>query len=810
MYDPSKIEPKWQKYWLENKTFKAEVDTKKEKYYVLDMFPYPSGSGLHVGHPEGYTATDIICRFKRMQGLNVLHPMGWDAFGLPAENYAIKTKVHPKETIKKSVEVFKGQIQSIGFSYDWDREINTSSPEYYKWTQWFFLFLYKNGLAYKKEAPVNWCESCKTVLANEQVLDGNCERCENEVIQKELSQWFFKITDFIEDNARPDRYGRGKTDGLLTGLKKIDWPHGTLTSQENWIGKSHGADVEFGIRNSESVIRVYTTRPDTLFGATYMVLSPEHPFVDKLVTDEYKDKVDKYKEFTAKKSDLERTDLNKDKTGEFTGAYAINPVNNEEIPIWVADYVLMGYGTGAIMCVPAHDTRDWEFAKKFDIPMIEVIKGGNIEKEAYVDDGELINSEFLNGMDVKQSISKIISWLEEKKIGKGTVNYKLRDWSVSRQRYWGTPIPIIHCEHCGEVPVPEEDLPIELPDDVDFMPTGESPLHFSKTFHDVKCPKCGKSAKREADTMDTFVCSSWYMYRFTDPQNNKEFAAKEAMKNWCPVDLYIGGAEHTVMHLLYARFIAKALHKHGYIDFDEPFSKLRHQGMILGEDGEKMSKSRGNVINPDDVIRKYGADTLRIYEMFMGPFEAVKPWSTQSIEGSFRFLQKVWRIAEEGDIIDEWPNDELVKLLHKTIKKVGEDIENFRFNTAISQMMILANEVQKLKTVSKPMMEGFAKILSPFAPHLCEEIWEKLGHKETIAYEPWPEFDAKLVVDDTFELVFSVNGKVRGKKEVAIGISEEDAIASALEDEGVKRNIEGKEIIKKIYVSNKLVNIVVK
>lgn len=803
MYDPSKIEPKWQKYWAENNTFKAEVNPNKDKYYVLDMFPYPSGAGLHVGHPEGYTATDIVSRFKRMNGLNVLHPMGWDAFGLPAENYAIKTKIHPKETTQKSMGVFRGQIQSIGFSYDWNREINTSSPEYYKWTQWFFLFLYKNGLAYKKLAPVNWCESCKTVLANEQVIDGSCERCKNEVVQKELSQWFFKITDFIEDN--------GKTDGLLTGLKKIDWPNGTLISQENWIGKSTGANVDFKVKNSKEVIQVYTTRPDTLFGATYMVLSPEHPLVDKLATSEYADKIEKYREVTKKKSDLERTELNKNKTGEFIGAYAINPVNNKEIPIWIADYVLTGYGTGAIMAVPAHDERDWEFAKKFDIPMIEVISGGNIEKEAYVGDGKLVNSDFLNDSNVEDAKSKIIQWLEEKKIGEGAINYKLRDWSVSRQRYWGSPIPIIHCEDCGEVPVPEKDLPVELPDDVDFVPTGVSPLHKSKTFQDVTCPKCGKKAKREADTMDTFVCSSWYMFRYTDPQNDKEFASKEAMKNWCPVDLYVGGAEHTVMHLLYARFFTKVLHKFGYIDFDEPFTKLRHQGMILGEDGEKMSKSRGNVINPDDVIKKYGADTLRVYEMFMGPFEAVKPWSTKSIEGSFRFLQKVWKLVEEKEVIDDVVvTKDLASLLHKTIKKVTEDIESFNFNTAISHMMIFANEVQKHKSVSKPLMEKFALILSPFAPHLCEELWSMLGHKETLAYEKWPEYDEKLVVDSTFNLVFSVNGKVRGKKEVEVGISEEDAISTALEDEGVKRNIEGKEVIKKIYVPNKLVNIVIK
>jgi leucyl-tRNA synthetase len=798
MYDPSKIEPKWQEYWLENKTFKAEANSLREKYYVLDMFPYPSGAGLHVGHPEGYTATDIICRYKRMKGFNVLHPMGWDAFGLPAENYAIKTGRHPREVTDENIKTFKSQIQSIGFSYDWDREVDTTDPNYYKWTQWIFLQLYKKGLAYESELPINWCPDCKTGLANEEVVDGKCDRCGAQTSKKLLRQWVLKITDYA--------------DRLLEDLKEVNWPEPIKLMQENWIGKSYGADVDFKVKDSNETIKVYTTRPDTLFGATYMVLSPEHPLVYKLVTDEYKEKVEEYKEFALKKSDLERTDLNKDKTGEFIGSYAINPVNGKEIPIWIADYVLMGYGTGAIMCVPAHDTRDWEFAKKFDIPMIEVIKGGDIEKEAYTGDGELINSDFLNGMDVKTSITEMVRWLESKQIGKGAVNYKLKDWVFSRQRYWGEPIPIIHCDKCGAVPVPEEELPVLLPDVEKYEPTGtgESPLAAIDEWVNCKCPKCNGDAKRETNTMPQWGGSCWYYLRYISPNNTERFVDKEEEEYWMNVDLYVGGAEHAVLHLLYARFWHKVLFDLGFVRDSEPFQRLMNQGMILGEDGEKMSKSRGNVINPDDIITKYGADTLRTYEMFMGPFEAVKPWSMKSIEGCFRFLQKVWRITEEGNLVDEEPTEEMNKLLHKTIKKVTEDIEHFRFNTAISQMMILANEVQKEKKVSKSLMNTFAMLISPFAPHLGEEIWEYLGNSDTIAYMPWPDYNPSLVVDNTFELVFSVNGKVRGKKEVSVDISEEDAIKEALENEGIKRNVEGKEIIKKIYVPGKLVNIVIK
>ena len=798
MYNPSKIEPKWQEYWLKNKTFKADTDSKKKKYYVLDMFPYPSGAGLHVGHPEGYTATDIICRYKRMKGFNVLHPMGWDAFGLPAENYAIKTGRHPREVTEENIITFKRQIQSIGFSYDWDREVNTTDSQYYKWSQWIFLQIYKKGLAYESELPINWCPGCKTGLANEEVVDGKCDRCGEKTTKKMLRQWVLKITEYA--------------DRLLDDLSELDWPEPIKVMQENWIGKSYGANVTFEVQNSKSKIQIFTTRPDTLFGATYMVLSPEHPLVYELVTDEYKEKVEKYKEFALMKSDLERTDLNKDKTGEFIGAYAINPVNNEEIPIWIADYVLMGYGTGAIMAVPGHDERDWEFAKKFDIPIVEVIKGGDVQKEAYAEDGVLVNSDFLNGLDVEKAKFEMIRWLEEKGIGDGAVNYRLKDWVFSRQRYWGEPIPIVHCEKCGAVPLDEKDLPLLLPDVKNYEPTGtgESPLAGIDEWVNTKCPKCGGPGLRETNTMPQWAGSCWYYLRYLSPKSDKAFADKKDLDYWMNVDLYVGGAEHAVLHLLYARFWHKVLFDLGFVKDREPFQKLMNQGLILGEDGEKMSKSRGNVVNPDDVIRKYGADTLRLYEMFMGPFEAVKPWSTKNIEGSFRFLQKVWRLVEEGDVSEEKPDDNLNRLVHKTIKKVGDDIDSFSFNTAISQMMILANEMMKVKKIPKEAVEKLVLILAPFAPHLCEEVWEKLGHKESLVYEPWPSFNSDLVVDDTFELVFAINGKKRGSKEVPKDIVEEDAIKEAMDDEGIKRNIEGREVIKKIYVPGKLVNIVVK
>ncbi len=798
MYDPSKIEPKWQQYWQDNKTFKVETDSQREKYYVLDMFPYPSGAGLHVGHPEGYTGTDIISRYKRMRGFNVLHPMGWDAFGLPAENYAIKTGRHPREVTDENVANFKRQIQSIGFSYDWDREIDTTDPNYYKWTQWIFLELYKKGLAYESELPINWCPSCMTGLANEEVVNGKCDRCGTQTTKKLLRQWTLKITEYA--------------DRLLDDLSLVQWPNSIKVMQENWIGKSHGATLSFKVQESSEVIEVYTTRPDTLFGATYMVLSPEHPLVDQLTTDDQKEAIEAYKQFALMKSDLERTDLNKDKSGQFTGAYAINPVTNEPVPIWVADYVLMGYGTGAIMAVPAHDERDFEFAQKFNLPIKQVIEGGDIDGGVYTGDGPLINSDFLNGKKVKEAKQEMIAYAESNAWGKGTTNYKLKDWVFSRQRYWGEPIPIIHCKKCGVVPVPETDLPVVLPKVENYQPTGtgESPLAAIDEWVNTTCPTCNEAAKRETNTMPQWGGSCWYYLRYMSPKCDDRFAEKTDESYWGQVDLYVGGAEHAVLHLLYARFWHKVLFDLGHVSNPEPFKKLVNQGMILGEDGEKMSKSRGNVINPDDVIKRYGADTLRVYEMFMGPFEAVKPWSTKSIEGAFRFLQKIYRLVEEGNVVDKSPDEAMDKLLHKTIKKVTEDTENFSFNTAISQMMILANETLKLKEIPKSLLKTLTLLLSPYAPHIAEEIWENLGGKSSIAYETWPEYDEKLIVDNTFVLVFSVNGKMRGKKEVSKDISKEDAIALAREDEGVLRNTEGKNVVKEIYVPGKLVNIVVK
>jgi len=747
-YNPKEIERKWQNIWENNPSLYAvNENSDKGKFYCLDMFPYPSGDGLHVGHVESYTATDIISRYQRLKGKNVLHPQGWDAFGLPAENYAIKTKTHPSTTTKKAIENFKKQIRMLGFSYDWSREVNSSDPEYYKWTQWFFLLLYKNGLAYKKKAKVNWCSKCQTVLANEQAEGGVCERCETEVVQKDLEQWFFKITDFAED--------------LLSGLGNLDWPGSTKVAQKNWIGKSEGTEFEMKIKNSEEKIEVYTTRVDTVFGMTYAVVAPEHPVIEKL-----KDKIENYKEVekyivdARKKTELERTALQKEKTGrELKGIKVINPFNNEEIPVFVADYVIGHYGTGAVMAVPAHDERDFEFAKKNNLQTKEVIKSldsrSSIEKEAYVEDGILVNSEKHDGLTSEKAREEMTKWLEKNKIGKRKINYKLRDWLVSRQRYWGAPIPIIYCDKCGESPVPEKDLPVMLPTDVDFKPTGESPLNYSKEFHNVKCPKCGGVARRESDTMDTFVCSSWYYFRYADPKNEKEFASKEQIKKWLPVDLYVGGAEHTVLHLLYARFFTKVLNKLGYIDFDEPFKKLRHQGIILAEDGNKMSKSKGNVVNPNDVVEKYGADALRIFEMFMGPLEDAKPWNTKGIVGITRFLEKIWKINPDKIIEDnekirqgicsfalrddnelkerqqEKAREEVKymdQLINKTICKIGKDIENLKFNTAISELMIFVNSISTFG-INKNNFEKFLILLSPFAPHLAEELWENLGHK---------------------------------------------------------------------------------
>lgn len=981
-YDPKKIEPKWQKYWEQHPELCAAADdSKKEKKYILDMFPYPSGAGLHIGHVESYTATDIVSRYWRMNKKNVLHPQGWDAFGLPAENYAIKTGVHPSETTVKAIKTFTKQINSLGFSYDWSREINTSDPNYYKWTQWLFLLFYKNGLAYKKLGKVNWCPSCQTVLANEQVVDGKCERCGTEVVQKDLEQWFFKITDFIEQNK--------KTPGLIDGLEKLDWPDSTKAAQKNWIGKSEGTEFDFSLKDSELKIKVYTTRIDTVFGVTYVVVGPEHPILEKLKAPASTRKttssstrggqilnlkeVEDYKIQSQNKTDLERMEA-KIKTGvEVKGVKVINPFNNEEVPLFVADYVLSQYGTGAVMAVPAHDERDFEFAKKYDLPINDVVmpifgephegaikrhtispviqrksdgkflflklkgahagvvttiiggiegrekiedaairetleetgfqtkfikklggtleshfyaahkkewrmridqpvvlelvdeKSGTISEEekalhdviwltkeeamkqldyesdilrmhrffgtdtAYVNDGSLIQSENYNGLSSENAREKMTVWLEKEGIGKRKINYRLRDWLVSRQRYWGAPIPIIYCEKCGAVPVPEKDLPVELPTDVDFKPTGESPLIHSKTFHDVKCPNCGEKARRESDTMDTFVCSSWYYFRYADPKNEKEFASKEQIEKWLPVDVYVGGAEHSVLHLLYARFFTKALHNLGYVDFDEPFVKLRHQGTILAEDGRKMSKSLGNVVNPDDIVKEYGADALRMFEMFMGPIEAMKPWNTKGISGVYKFLDKTYGYIDAlrkffGDEdINKWVSGEvewgtlprIKTALNKTIEKVTRDIEEFKFNTAISQLMVMRNAFyaelgDKASVVSKSDFETFIILIAPFAPHLAEEIWhEQLKHEDSIFLQPWPQHDEALLKDDEIEMVVQVNGRVRERLMVAPDVTEDEVKETALESVKVKVFTDGKEIKKIIFVPEKLLNIVV-
>ena len=795
-YNHLEIEPKWQKIWLEKKVFAAKDNDKtREPIYVLDMFPYPSGAGLHVGHPEGYTATDIFCRFLRMNNYNVLHPIGWDAFGLPAENYAIETGTHPRISTDNNIARFKKQIQSLGFSYDWDREIDTTDPEYFKWTQWIFLQLFKKGLAYEAEIPVNWCPALKTVLANEEVVNGKSERGGHPVIKMPMRQWMLKITAYAEE--------------LLNDLELVEWSEPIKLMQRNWIGKSEGADVVFSIKNSEEKITVYTTRPDTLFGATYMVLAPEHPLVEKITAEQQKQAVKNYQETASHKSDLERTDLAKDKTGVFTGAYAINPVNKKEIPIWISDYVLMSYGSGAIMSVPAHDRRDYEFAKKFDLPIVQVISGGNIEEEAHEGDGELINSDFLNGLRVKESKKKMTEWLEEKGIGKYAVNYKLHDWVFSRQRYWGEPIPVIHCEKCGTVPVPEKDLPVTLPEVERYEPTGtgESPLAGIDEWVNTTCPNCGAQAKRETNTMPQWAGSSWYYLRYADPRNDEKLIDPEKEKYWLPVDVYVGGAEHAVLHLLYARFWHKVLYDIGVVSTKEPFIKLHNQGMILGEDGEKMSKSRGNVINPDDVVKEYGADALRLYEMFMGPLEQQKPWNTRGVEGVYRFLQKVWRLSQRE--LAEEQNPDVEKARHKMIKKVTEDIKNFRFNTAISAMMIFTNEAQS-KSATRADIEALIKCLSPFAPHLCEEIWQKLGNENLACRENWPVFDEAKTIDDTIEIVVQVNGKLRAKLSAALNAEKEALLERAKNDDRLEKWLAGKTIIKEIFVPNKLINFVVK
>lgn len=803
-YHPQSIEPKWQKYWDEHHTFKTGEEAGKPKFYALDMFPYPSGAGLHVGHPEGYTATDIVSRYKRMQGYNVLHPMGWDAFGLPAEQHAMDKGEHPREITLKNINTFRRQIKSLGFSYDWEREISTTDPEYYKWTQWIFIQLYKRGLAYVAEVPVNWCEALGTVLANEEVIDGKSERGGHPVVRKPMRQWILKITEYA--------------DRLLEDLDDLDWSESLKDMQRNWIGKSKGAEVNFDIVGHEGQLTVFTTRPDTLFGASYCVLAPEHDLVESITTPEQKEAVKAYQDQAARKSDLERTDLAKDKTGVFTGAYAVNPVNGAKLPIWIADYVLAGYGTGAIMAVPGHDTRDWEFAKQFGLEIIEVVKGGNVQEEAYSGEGEHVNSGFLDGMGTEEAIAKMIAWLEESGKGQGKTTYRLRDWLFSRQRYWGEPIPILHLEDGTMKTVPEDQLPLLLPDVDQIKPsgTGESPLANVTDWVETVDPETGMKARRETNTMPQWAGSCWYYLRYIDPHNPDELCSKEKQEAWLPVDLYIGGAEHAVLHLLYARFWHKFLYDLGVVTTKEPFQKLINQGMILGTNNEKMSKSRGNVINPDEIVENYGADTLRIYEMFMGPLEATKPWNENGVEGAHRFLSRVWRLVvnEDGSlnpkITDNEGSDEFKRVWHKTIKKVTEDMNHLRFNTAISQLMIFINDAYKADSIPRKAIEDFTQLLSPFAPHIAEELWERLGHQESITYASWPAFDEAWTVDSEVEIVIQVNGKIVQRAKIAKDMSQEAMQEYSMSQEGVQQAIAGKTIRKVIAVPGKLVNIVAK
>lgn len=800
-YNHKEIEKKWQKYWAKNNCFNTLDDPNKEKFYALDMFPYPSGQGLHVGHPEGYTATDILSRMKRAQGYNVLHPMGWDAFGLPAEQYALDTGNDPAEFTKKNIETFRRQINSLGFSYDWNREINTTDPEYYKWTQWIFTKLYEKGLAYEAEVAVNWVPELGTVISNEEVIDGKSERGGYDVVRRPMRQWMLKITAYA--------------DRLLEDLELVDWPESIKDMQRNWIGRSEGANVTFKVAGTEESFTVFTTRPDTLFGATYTVLAPELELVKRITTPEQTAAVEAYIEETSKKSDLNRTDLAKEKTGVFTGAYAINPVNGQEIPIWIGDYVLASYGTGAIMAVPAHDERDYEFAKTFGIDILPVIAGGDITTEAYTGDGPHINSDFLNGLNKAEAIAKMNEWLEENHVGKKEVSYRLRDWLFSRQRYWGEPIPVIHWEDGTTTTVPESELPLRLPVTSDIRPsgTGESPLANIDEWVNVVDPETGMKGKRETNTMPQWAGSSWYYLRFIDPHNKNEIADFEKLKRWLPVDIYIGGAEHAVLHLLYARFWHKFLYDIGVVPTKEPFQKLYNQGMILGENNEKMSKSRGNVVNPDDVVAKYGADTLRLYEMFMGPLDASIAWNENGLEGSRKFLDRVWRLIvdEEGKMRDRITtiNDgRLTKVYHQTVKKVTEDMANLHFNTAISQLMVFVNEANKVDALPYEYVEGFVQLLAPIAPHIGEELWQILGNEESLTYVPWPTYDEAALVEDEVEVVFQVNGKLRGKQNVARGLSKEELEQIAMNHEAVKEFIEGKTVRKVIAVPDKLVNIV--
>ena len=800
-YDHKQVEKKWQDIWDEKQCFKAENGSDKEKFYALVEFPYPSGQGLHVGHPRSYTALDIVARKKRMQGYNVLYPMGWDAFGLPTENFAIKNHVHPAEVTKKNIARFKSQLKSLGLSFDWSREINTTDPSYYKWTQWIFLQLFKKGLAYKKEMSVNWCTSCKCVLANEEVVNGVCERCGSEVVHKTKSQWMLAITKYAQR--------------LIDDLDDVNYIERVKIQQKNWIGRSTGAEVDFKTTEGDT-LTVYTTRPDTLFGATYMVISPEHPMIEQ-----WADKLNNiadvraYREEAARKSDFERTELNKDKTGvKLEGVAAINPVNGKQIPIFVSDYVLMGYGTGAIMAVPAHDDRDWEFAKKFGCEIIEVVSGGeDVQKAAFTakdETGILVNSDFLNGKTVKDAIPAMIEWLGEKGIGRAKVQYKLRDWVFSRQRYWGEPIPIVKCDKCGYVPLPEDQLPLELPNVHTYEPTdnGESPLAHMTDWVNTTCPCCGGPAKRETDTMPQWAGSSWYFLRYMDPHNDKALASKEALEYWSPVDWYNGGMEHTTLHLLYSRFWHKFLYDIGVVPTKEPYAKRTSHGMILGENGEKMSKSRGNVVNPDEIVDVYGADTMRLYEMFIGDFEKAAPWSPKSIKGCRRFLERVWSLAEKVQDGDEY-SKEHEALMHRTIKKVGEDADSLKANTAIAALMTMLNEFYD-KGVNKAEYKTFLALLNPFAPHITEELWQQLGETGLLSVAPWPAYDETKTVESTVEMAVQVNGKLKGTIKLAADADKQAAIDAALAEEKVQHAIEGKQIVKQIVVPGKIVNLVVK
>ena len=811
-YDHKSIESRWQKFWSENQTFKSEdISTNKPKYYVLDMFPYPSGAGLHVGHALGYVATDIVARYKRMKGFNVLHPMGWDAFGLPAEQYAIKTGTHPKETTHQNVSNFKKQINSLGFSYDWSREINTTDPNYYKWTQWIFMQLYNKGLAYEQEVAVNWCPELKAVLANEEVVNGKSDIGGHPVVRLPMRQWILKITDYAES--------------LLDGLDDLDWPENIKELQKNWIGKSEGVELGFDIDGHNDTINVYTTRPDTLFGASYMVLAPEHTLIHSIVTDEQRSKVEAYIEETKKKSDFDRTEVNKDKTGVFTGSYAINPFSKEKIEIWIADYVLISYGTGAIMAVPGHDERDWEFASKYNLPIVEVVEGGDVSKAAYTAKGnaKIINSSndktlSMDGLSVDQAIKEAILFIEKNSIGKATVNYKLRDWLFSRQRYWGEPFPLIHKDDSVEL-IQEKDLPVMLPEVENYKPSddGKSPLSLVKNWVEVKDESGNIIGLRETNTMPQWAGSCWYFLRFTDPNNTNEAWSKERENYWMPVDLYIGGQEHAVLHLLYSRFWHHVLYDLDLVSTKEPFKKLYNQGMILGDDGTKMSKSRGNVINPEEIMDEYGSDSMRLYEMFMGPLNKSKPWSTKGLQGCYRFVNKLWSIIvdENGNLSskivdsDEEDKDTLF-LHHQTIKKLGEDIENLHFNTAVSQLMIYCNHLQKCSTVSKKLIEELVIILSPFVPHLSEEFWSLLGHSETITYQPWPQFDEGLIQLDEVTIAVQVNGKLRANINIAKDSDEKDVISEAMSLENVEKFTSEGNVVKTIYVPNRLLNFVVK